>query len=367
MAQRILIIEDERPLLEEILDILSYEGFDVVGASNGREGIERVKEQKPDLIVSDIMMPEMDGYEVLVNIRENPKTFDIPFIFLTAKAAKLDQRRGMDIGADDYLTKPFSNDLLISAIKTRLARRKALAEQYESRVNNLHGTVTHMLPHELRTPLTGILGYSEIMAEDGLTMQGKTVVTMANAIYSSGMRLYRTVENFLLFAQTEVFLLDPSRLSIMSGMTLKQPHELLKETAERMISQKQRGSDFSMQIEPVSEVYCDDRSLKKIVEEILDNAIKFSQKDTPIALSAWCDGDDYIISVSNEGRGMTAEQIEAIGPYQQFERERYEQQGAGLGLVISQRLTEFHGGKFKVESVPGENLTVHIACRINEA
>src|SRR5690348_16004581 len=108
MANKILVIEDDPAILTTMLDALSLEGFDTTGAENGRIGLQRVQDYQPDLIISDIMMPDLDGHEVLTHLRNDPATATIPLIFLTAKTSRTDVRQGMTLGADDYLTKPFT-------------------------------------------------------------------------------------------------------------------------------------------------------------------------------------------------------------------------------------------------------------------
>lgn len=122
--KKILLIEDENLVRANIIEILEFENFDVVSAENGFFGALWAQEHIPDLIICDVMMPEVNGYEVLAALRENPMTATIPFIFLTAMADKADRRHGMNLGADDYLTKPFTTDELLEAIATRLAKHE---------------------------------------------------------------------------------------------------------------------------------------------------------------------------------------------------------------------------------------------------
>src|SRR5688572_32163520 len=121
---RILVIEDENAILENVMEILEMEGFKVSGAKNGREGVQTAFQVQPDLIICDIMMPELDGYQVFMELQSDPATSMTPFIFLTAKADYKDFRHGMELGADDYLTKPFVPAQLLNAIRTRLERQK---------------------------------------------------------------------------------------------------------------------------------------------------------------------------------------------------------------------------------------------------
>ena len=135
MSKKILIIEDNQDVRENIEEILDLAGYDTFLASNGKEGIKKAKEVSPDLILCDIMMPEMDGYDVIYFLGLDPVTSCIPFVFLTAKSEKEDFRRGMELGADDYLTKPFEDTALVKAIEQRLKkseRVKAVLNEKES-------------------------------------------------------------------------------------------------------------------------------------------------------------------------------------------------------------------------------------------
>ena len=127
--KKILIIEDEPEMRRNITTILRLEGFAPVAAENGRAGVEVAAKEKPDLILCDVMMPELDGYGVIKTLHNEPATMNIPFIFLTAKGERTDIRSGMNLGADDYLTKPVDKNDLLRAIKMRLARAEQLSRR----------------------------------------------------------------------------------------------------------------------------------------------------------------------------------------------------------------------------------------------
>ena len=128
--KKILVIEDEPSVRANILEILELEDYNGIGAENGLIGVLWALEHIPDLIICDVMMPELDGYGVLTTLRQEPLTATIPFIFLTAKADKTDFRQGMELGADDYLTKPFTSNELLSSIAARLEKQAAVMQQY---------------------------------------------------------------------------------------------------------------------------------------------------------------------------------------------------------------------------------------------
>jgi len=142
MSQKILIIEDNTDIRENVVEILELAGYIVFEADNGKAGIELAVKNLPDVILCDIMMPELDGYSVLYMLNKNPETATIPFIFLTAKAERIDQRKGMEMGADDYLTKPFDDMELLSAIESRLRKKNAQQNFYSQSLENLNSIVS---------------------------------------------------------------------------------------------------------------------------------------------------------------------------------------------------------------------------------
>jgi len=142
MNRTVLFVEDDEIMRENTAEILSLAQYDVVTACNGKEGTIKAKESPPDIIISDIMMPELDGYGVLHVLSKDPATASIPFIFLTAKAEKSEHRKGMELGADDYIIKPFENTELLNAVETRLKKTDALKKEYSRDVNSLNEFLT---------------------------------------------------------------------------------------------------------------------------------------------------------------------------------------------------------------------------------
>lgn len=142
--KKILVIEDEKPVLTNIIEILESGGFSAIGAENGEIGVQLATQEIPDLIICDIMMPVLDGYGVLTKLRSQPLTEIIPFIFLTAKADKSDLRQGMNLGADDYISKPFRRRELLEAVNTRLEKQAAVMQKYISQFQRAEGLLAKM-------------------------------------------------------------------------------------------------------------------------------------------------------------------------------------------------------------------------------
>jgi len=141
MSKKILIIEDNDDIRENVIEILELAGYQVASASNGKAGVELAFNEVPDIILCDIMMPEMDGYGVLYLLSKRPETVAVPFIFLTAKAEHFDRRKGMEMGADDYLTKPFDDMELLNAIESRLKKKAGQQAHYSRSLDRLDALV----------------------------------------------------------------------------------------------------------------------------------------------------------------------------------------------------------------------------------
>jgi two-component system, sensor histidine kinase and response regulator len=356
---KILVIEDEQDMREVILDILDAEGFDAFGAENGAVGVRLAQERSPDLIICDVMMPELDGLGVLTYLRKSLKTAVIPFVFLTAKSTKDDFRQGMELGADDYLTKPFTRSALLKAISTRLEKQAVVEERNQQRLDDLRSSVTLALPHELINPLNAIAGFSSLLMTECSSMEPFEIVEMAEDIYNSSQTLHRLVQNFLLYAQLELLAKSPERVKILRKGVTHSASTLISESAIQKATGMGRGADLRLEVQDAV-VQISQAKLKKVVEELIDNACKFSSADTPIQILSSCDQNTFTLYVINQGRGMTAEQIKQVGAYVQFERKLYEQQGSGLGLTIAKSLVELHGGELRIESIPNQQTTVRV-------
>lgn len=357
MSFKILVIEDNLNILEEVLTWLELEGYGASGASNGSQGIQYALNQQPDLILCDIMMPEKDGYRVLLELRANKVTALTPFIFMTAKQEKSDIRHGMELGADDYITKPFSREEFLGAIRSRLERQYLFSLHNKEQLANLRDNILRRLPHELRTPLVGILGIGQLLAQDAEVITPAEILEYAQMLTTCGEQLYRLTENHLLYIQLAQQTNHSALASSQSEVRLLDPLSIIEETCTRVSQIHNRSADLRFNLS-AGKLCIDASQLTKSLYEIVDNAFKFSAPATIVTVASQPDEQGYQISVSDHGYGIKAEDIPRIGPYIQFDRNLREQQGAGLGLTIARLLTEYSGGKLQVTSNPGAGTRV---------
>jgi two-component system, sensor histidine kinase and response regulator len=367
MPIKILVIEDAHALRKDILEMLTFEGFDVRGAENGLLGVQAAREYRPDLIVCDIMMPELDGYGVLTELQQDASEATIPFVFLTARTDKGDVRQGMELGANDYLTKPFTANELINTVRAQLSKRHKFNVLIDDKMGHLRDNIILALPHELRTPLTGILGFSDILAADSHYMEPNKIAEMAHYIHSAALRLYRLTENYLVYSQLEVILTDPNRIQSIRQYSTDDPRFIIENVVIQKAQDAHREDDVRMNVTDDVAVNIFEENLRKIVEEVVDNALKFSQPDTLVDVSARVEGDYYVLTVVDHGRGIPPEHLRDFGAYNQFGRKWYEQQGSGFGLAIIQRLAELHGGEFDIDSLPDKETRVTVKLPLQGA
>jgi len=356
---KILIIDDEAWLREMVQMALAQKGYEVLEAENGTRGIEVARATLPDLILCDVNMEKMDGYATLAALRKEPLTAAIPFILMTGLADHAGMRHGMELGADDYLPKPFALEGLYGAVEARLKKVQAVRQEAEKKLADLRDNLSLMLPHELRTPLNGILAYGEILRGDAGTLSASEVAEMGQVIYESGKRLQRLVENFLIYAQLEFLASDPQKMGALRSKQTVCPARLVESRAREQAQEAQRTEDLRLELAEVPACISEEY-LAKIVDELVQNAFKFSSIGTPVAVSVSNSGSNMTLTIRDQGRGFSTDHLTKLGAYMQFDRKLHEQQGLGLGLTIAKRLTELHGGTLESQSQPGGATTVTV-------
>lgn len=358
--KKVLVIDDTEEIRVIITESLNLYGFVTLAAEDGSSGVEMARKHTPDLIICDINMPNMDGYATLTALREEETTATIPFVFLSGASDKINMRRGMELGADDYLTKPFTHKELMAAVNARLEKQADLQRQSDKKLDALRGNITMALPHELRTPLNGILGLANIMIDDYANMPPEEVLESARYIHESALRLHRLIENFLLHSQIELMASEKKKIETASNSTAIAVEQIIPELARKVSGRFKRDADLQLEVSPGVLLIPADH-FKKIVEELVDNAFKFSESGKRVRIATTMSGNSFLLTIQDQGRGMTREQLTTIGPHMQFERKTFEQQGSGLGLTIAKRLTELLGGQFMIESNLGLGTTIRVS------
>jgi signal transduction histidine kinase len=357
--KKILVVDDSDYILESANVLLSLEGYEVFVASNGEEGYRKACEILPDLILSDIQMPVMDGYAFLEKIRANPATEHIPFIFLTAFGEKQNIREGMIRGADDYITKPFTHDEIVQAINTQWKKLETVQKQLKEKVETVGKAISFALPHEFRTVLNEVIGSAKFIISSFDELTKEDLIDIANDIVKSSNRLLKITENFLIYTKIEALANIPEKKSQLRLHFTDEPFAIIQDIALLKAAAYNRTADLEID-EPACNISVEisTDSFYKIIDELLDNALKFSEPGQKVKISSSLDKGMVVFSISDQGRGISYDKIKFIDTLTQFERELYEQQGIGMGLVIAKRLVELHDGKFEIFSEVGKGTTV---------
>lgn len=362
---KILVIEDEDNIRENIQELLEAKGYYVRTAPNGKQGVLEAIDFRPNLIICDIMMPKMDGFKVLEYIRKTSTIQNVPFIFLTAKIDRSDVRQGMELGADDYLTKPFSSKDLLNAIETRLKKQEKIIAEYAQVKHELDTSVFATYYHEFNTPLHGILGGLNLLINARSSFNDQQIQELLLSILKSGLRLNHSLANLMLFEEikrAEVYteLMD---MFINGNTSGNWPAKIQTELNSLATEIYNRANDvvFNMQ---AADLNINPEYLMRIVLELTDNALKFSKKEQKVYVSGYKEEDQYIIEVSDSGKGFVLESIDEIQPFKQFARNKFEQQGLGIGLYLVKRLTQFNRGELQITTQQnlGTKVVITLPC-----
>lgn len=370
MGYTILVVEDSDVMRDGIKLILEMEGYNIVEAMNGKQALEVLSQiSPPDLIVSDIIMPQMNGFDFCDNLRKNDKFKAIPFIFLTARGQKEDIIRGKEMGVEDYLIKPFDTDQLLATVNGRIKRMQEISDVYSSQVDELREAIMRQFSHEMRTPLTVIEGCTEFLETVKST---ENLAKIFQAIRSSSHRLSRIMERGILLTSLE----SPQEIGKYRGVSYPHPVEKTITTTIESFKNVYPNIDFESHVNPSNlRVGIPSDLFMPILEEIVDNACKFSKiglrGDLSESKKVWISVENVddkfcAITVKDEGIGVPEEAIlKLTEKFYQHNREKYEQQGIGIGLTIVEKIVTFVQGKLEFRSDLGKGMTVKVYLPIH--
>jgi two-component system, sensor histidine kinase and response regulator len=349
----ILIVDDEPDLLDITTAILEMEGYAVSKATDVMQALKILESITPDIIISDVTMPEFSGFDFFSRVRQNPRLQNTPFIFVSGHSDFAHVKIGKELGSDEYITKPFEPDLLLSVIKGKLKRRQQLSESFAHQIEQMKSQLFNIISHEMRTPLTSILGATEILAEGKDSLSAEDFTEFLEMLKAGSKRLNTMVEDFLLVVKIEAndILRDVANLEAL--IAPRQFLDRIVQDFEPIIRKKElRVTLPETQATICFAVYLP--HLENILRRLLENAVKFTPPQGIIELQ--CEEEERFCTfiIRDNGIGIAKEvQQDVFQKFFQIDREKHEQQGSGLGLYIAQKLAEANKCTLRLESEPG--------------
>lgn len=343
---RILVIEDEDSVRENILDLLTAEGYFPIPARDGEEGVRLAWEEKPELIVCDIVLPQLDGYGVFAKLSRDPQTSTIPFIFLTALSSPDEIRGGMSLGADDFITKPFELQDLLKSIEIRLDKKNSIALRTQQIHADRIGILNNRLPFDILGPLELIKKQSETLVMKSELMNRVDIKNLASRILKSSEQVIRIAQDYLFLTNVEGILREPDRMFEHQRAMTRRGDEVAGEMIRSVLATCPKLS-----LEPADLQISYDHLLR-LVEETLEMVISTPGREDAIQIlgEKSSDGKDFHLQFifPNQvevGRVSSLPESQLIR-YNHLTGEMHHE----LGFLIIERLLELYRGDQFIES-----------------
>jgi len=350
----VLVVDDNAELLAVTREILEVHGFDVLTAFSVAAALDILTEQTPDMILCDVVMPDRNGFELRDEVLRNPEWCDLPFIFLTALSSEDDIRMGKASGCDEYLTKPFDPDDLISVVTGKVALLRKRQEMANVRMENYRRRIIHTLSHEFRTPLVSINTGTELLLDQHNSLGDEQVTRLLESVLRGGQRLERLVDDFMLLQQIDLGHAEYTCELYRQRVPLK---AIIESAVEGFRDALLHPEQVAVEVvlpdeEALQKLYVKvyDVQIVNMFNRLLSNANKFGGNKGPISIKIGVDSGNVYASVLDCGpgldNGVRSEPHDfALKPFAQINRETYEQQGCGLGLTIAHYFAEINGGR----------------------
>ncbi len=341
-SKKIMAVDDSELNLMMMQSFVEPMGHEIVIATNGKLALELITKENPDIILLDVMMPDMDGFEVCRRLKKDPNTRHIPVILITALDKVEDNVKGIEAGADDFLTKPFDAVILEARMKA-LLQAKSLHDDI-SKLERMKEDMTHMIVHDLRTPMSSIKMSLEFLKGQLKDKQQLEMISIASADIEESLLL---INNLMDIGKLEANKMEIRREDIILN-------EIAKETAMRIKPLLMRaGVDIEIR-DGGKEVFCEaDRVLiGRMLTNLISNAIKFAEAGSKIIIELSENSEATLIGIVNKGQNIPKEFQSVI--FEKFGQGRDDKNkaGTGLGLTFCVHVAEAHRGKIWVESPP---------------
>ena len=372
-TQKIILVDDDPIMRELALSNLLEAGYDVATAQNGAEALALVKDEGADLVISDLDMPVMSGFELTENIRADKTVSEIPVIVITASDHPDAVDRAFAAGATSFLAKPINWSLFNHAVRFIMRAsddRKALrvARDQAEAGARFKDSLMSVMSHELRTPLNAIIGFGQLLGETFEQQNDDLHREYADYIVDGGKRLLNSVSDMLLASDART---GPIRIS-ETDLTVADLVEAARSQEQKQL--ETAGANVTIRLQTPELEICVDRALMaKAIGKLIDNSVKFSPRGVNIVVAAASSKTgDLAFMVKDDGPGIAPETLVNVAtPFSQSDMSiRRSKEGLGLGLPLVKAIADAHGASFKIDSTPGAGTRVVIvlpASRVNSA
>ncbi len=359
--KRILLIEDNSINIHIVKDMLFRAGYEVNCATDGLEGLTMVKEFDPDLILLDVVMPEISGFEVCRRLKADPETAVIPIIFMTSESETDSIVQGFELGAVDYITKPFQFREMIARVQTHLTLRELRTSleneiiERESLIADL-SAFTHMVAHDLKNPVSNIMGFSDLLISHREGLSEQDVVASLGNIKNSGAKIHQIIDSLLLLANVRLKQVEYEPTDIKL---------LIYEVKSRLHTQIV-DSGFELNFpEQWPKVVGYPPWIEEVLANFVSNAIKYGGIPPKAEISFSYEENDFLkVMIKDNGEGLSLEDQAKL--FQPFSRFHTGIQGHGLGLSITKRIIEKLDGVVGVETELGKGATFFFTVPLAE-
>jgi DNA-binding response OmpR family regulator len=341
---KILVIEDDPNVRANTVDLLKEEGYEVLEAENGRIGIDKAIGNIPDLIISDIMMPEADGFTVYRELQNNILTASIPFILLSAKTEIMDIRSGMNMGADDYITKPFKTSDLLKSVNTCLNKSKKIGGQ----INENSNILSDWLPLEKNSSYEAILDFSELIKDNPVELSEEEIRNIMNYAYHGERKVNKYNQKPAYYRELENFLKDKKCIAAFRNCCTNSIGKVIYNTIIRTAEKYERRNDLMVDIQD-GKINIFQKHLEIAVAEMVENACRFSKKGTTISIFSAVEENKYILSFLNNGKNIKEEQIIDLEVLDKYDRTDFIRPGSGLGIV--EKIMKLYNGLLSINDM----------------
>jgi signal transduction histidine kinase len=366
----VLVVDDDPVVRSLMRATLQRDGFDVIEAEDGIEGCRLYDEHRPDLLLVDVVMPRMNGYELCRELRNRPGSAYVPIVVATALDDLPSIAHAYDAGATDFIPKPINWLVLNHRVRYILRASRAFeevrrnqerliaAKEAAEAASQAKSEFLANMSHELRTPLNAIIGFSGMMSDRMFGPLNDKYAEYADIIGTSGRHLLAIITDILDLAKADADKLLLAEEEVDLAEVVKLSSQIVHEMAQR--AQIQFDSEIE---EPLPAVMGDPAKLTQIVVNLLSNAVKFTPPGGNVRLKVEHNGRRGItLRVEDSGIGMSPEQIPiALEPFGQIESSfTRKHDGVGLGLPLAKRLVELHGGRIALDSAPGKGTVASV-------